>query len=239
MAIRAGALILAAALAADSAVAPFSSTAPGAALPEGWRALHIARIAPSEISLAADEGVTVLRVRSHASSGSAAFALDRPVAGTLAWRWKIDRVVAKAELDEKHGDDFAARVYVFFDIPDDAFPWTERLRLKIGRLLYGAELPSAAICYVWDNSHPVGTSAWNPYSRRVRTVVVESGAAQARRWVDEKRDLAADFRAAFGEAFAARSRITGIAAGNDTDQTGEDAIAWFGDFHIDRGEGGR
>ena len=95
------------------------------------------------------------------------------------------------------------------------------------------ELPSAAICYVWDNSHPVGTSAWNPYSRRVRTVVVESGAAQAARWVGEKRDLAADFRAAFGEAFAGRSRITGIAAGNDTDQTGEEATAWFGDLRIE------
>src|SRR5262245_29488897 len=113
MAVRAGALILAAALAADSAIAPFSPMPPGPALPAGWRALHIARVAPSEISLATDEGATVLRVHSHASTGSAAFALDAPVAGTLAWRWKIDRVVAKGELEEKHGDDFAARVYVF------------------------------------------------------------------------------------------------------------------------------
>ena len=234
MAVRAGALILAAALAADGAIAPFSPMPPGAALPAGWRTLTIPRVAPSEISLTADGAATVLRVHSHASSGSAAFALDRPVAGTLAWRWKIDRVVAKAELDERHGDDFAARVYVFLDVPDEAFPWTERVRLKIGRLLYGAELPSAAICYVWDNSHPVGTSAWNPYSRRVRTVVVESGDGEAGRWIEEKRDLAADFRAAFGAQFAGAARVTGIAAGNDTDQTGEDATAWFGDFAIER-----
>jgi hypothetical protein len=139
----------------------------------------------------------------------------------------------------KSGDDFAARVYVFLEIPDAAFPWGERLRLKLARILYGDELPSAAICYVWDNRHPVGTSGWNPYSRRVRTVVLESGNAQAGRWVEERRDLAADFRAAFGEAFAGASRVTGIAAGNDTDQTGESATAWFGDFHLDRGESGR
>ena len=227
-------LCAAAAFALDGLIAPFSAQAPGATLPPGWRLLTLPRVAPSEVSLEADDGTTVLRVRSRSSSASAAFAMPSlPVGGTLAWRWKIDRVVDNADLEERRGDDFAARVYVFFDIPDDAFPWTERLRLKLGRLIYGADLPSAAICYVWDNRHPVGASAWNPYSRRVRTVVVESGGGRAGRWVDERRDVAADFRAAFGAPFAAGSRLTGIAAGNDTDQTGETASAWFGDFRLD------
>jgi len=226
-------LLAASALAAGDAIAPFSAAAPGGALPAGWRALAIARVPPSKVALAADDGATVLRVTSHGTAGTAAFALaPQPVEATLAWRWKIDRVVGKADLAEKSGDDFAARVYVFFEIPDNAFPWGERLRLKLARLFYGAELPAAAICYVWDNRHPVDTAAWNPYSRRVRTVVVESGAARAGSWIEERRDLGADFRAAFGEAFAASSRVTGIAAGNDTDQTGESATAWFGDFGL-------
>ena len=191
------------------------------------------RVPPSEIALAVDGGATVLRVRSHGTAGSAAFALPAlPVAGSLAWRWKVDRVVEKADLFAKSGDDFAARVYVFFEVSNAAFPWPERLRLKIARLLYGAELPSAAICYVWDNRHPVGTSTWNPYSRRVRTVVLESGGERAGAWVEERRDLEADFRAAFGDAFAAAARVTGIAAGNDSDQTAEGVTAWFGDFHL-------
>jgi hypothetical protein len=28
-------------------------------------------------------------------------------------------------------------------------------------------------------------------------------------------------------------RVTGIAIGNDTDQTGESATAWFGDFRLE------
>ena len=229
MAIRAFALAI-----ALGAIAPFSPQPPGAELPPGWRLLTLPRVTPSEIVLADDVGTTVLRVRSRASSASAAFALPAlPVAGTLHWRWKIDRVVEKADLDEKRGDDFAARVYVFLDVPDEAFPWGERLRLKLARLIYGADLPSAAICYVWDNRHPVGTSIWNPYSRRVRTVVVESGGAAAGRWSAERRDVAADFRAAFGDAWLDRARLTGIAAGNDTDQTGESVTAWFGDFRLD------
>ena len=240
MRLAAAGLLLTAAIAADVAITPFSSAPPGEALPAGWRALKLARVPPSEIALAADGGATVLRVRSHGTAGSAAFALSAfPVAGSLAWRWKVDRVVGKADLFAKSGDDFAARVYVFFEVPDAAFPWPERLRLKIARLFYGAELPSAALCYVWDNRHPVGTSAWNPYARRVRTVVLESGGERAGAWVDERRDLEADFRAAFGDAFAAAARVTGIAAGNDTDQTGESVTAWFGDFRLQPAESAR
>jgi hypothetical protein len=84
---------------------------------------------------------------------------------------------------------------------------------------------------VWDNRHPVGTSAWSPYTDRVRTVVLESGASRAGRWVDEKRDLEADFHAAFGAGLP-MPPVMGIAAGNDTDQTGETVTAWFGDFHL-------
>src|SRR5205814_1632934 len=144
------ACLAASALAAGDAIVPFSAAAPGAALPAGWRSLSVARVPPSEIALVGDDGATVLRVRSHGTAGTAAFALaPRPVEATLAWRWKIDRVVEKADLAAKSGDDFAARVYVFFEVADDAFPWTERLRLKLARLFHGEELPSAAICYVW------------------------------------------------------------------------------------------
>jgi len=221
-----GAVLLAA------AIAPFSSHVPGSTLPPGWRELRVARVSQAEIVLVGEEGVTVLRVRSNASAGTAAFALhDAPPGAQLSWRWKIDRVVEKADLATKAGDDFAARVYVFFDVPIESLTWGQRVKLRIARLVYGDEVPAASICYVWDNRHPQGTSGWNPYTDRVRTVVVESGNERAGRWVDETRDVEADFRAAFGAGVT--PRITGIAAGNDTDQTGEEASAWFGDFRLE------
>jgi hypothetical protein len=217
---------------AAAAIAAFSTQPPGSALPDGWRELRLAHVRPSEIALVGDEGATVLRVHSSASAGTAAYALHEAPAGSeLAWRWKIDHVIDKADLYRKAGDDFAARVYVFFDVPMESMSWVQRIKLGIARLIYGGDVPGASICYVWDNRHPPGTSAWNPYSDRVRTVVVESGNERAGRWLDERRDVAADFRAAFGERVAAR--ITGVAAGNDTDQTGESATAWFGDLRFE------
>ncbi|MFN8987222.1 MAG: DUF3047 domain-containing protein, partial [Burkholderiales bacterium] len=53
-----------------------------------------------------------------------------------------------------------------------------------------------------------------------------SGNTNANTWIDEKHDVAADFRAAFGTA---APRIVGVAVGNDTDQTNESVTAWFGD----------
>jgi hypothetical protein len=152
----------------------------------------------------------------------------------LAWRWKVDRVVEAADLERRAGDDFAARVYVFFDVPERSLGLGARIKLRIARLFHGADLPTAGICYVWDNRHAAGSAAWSAYTDRVRVVVAESGAARAGQWVEERRDLEADFRAAFGAQWnGAVPPITGVALGNDTDQTGEAATARFGDVRLE------
>ena len=215
--------------------APFSAMKPGDGLPAGWAPLALPKVPSPEFTLVADEGATVLRSRASAAAGTVAHALGHDVAArpVLRWRWKVDRVVEKADLATKAGDDFAARVYVFFDVPAESLPVGARLRIFLARNLYGATLPTAAICYVWDNRHPPGTTRWNPYTDRVRTVVLRSGAAGA--WAAESRDLEADFREAFGAGWTGPvPRVTGIAAGNDTDQTGERVTAWFGDFRLEK-----
>jgi hypothetical protein len=215
-----------------AAIAPFSSAAPGAALPTGWRAVTLPRIAPADLALVADGGSTVLRVTSAAAAGSAAFAFTQGLAPAtlLRWRWKVDRTVDGADLARREGDDFAARVYVFFDLPLDELTFGERVALRLARFLHGDDVPAAGICYVWDNRHPAGTVAPNPYASRIRTFVLRNAADPAGRWTAEQRDIEADFRAAFGPRTRATPRVSGIAAGNDTDQTGERATAWFGDF---------
>jgi hypothetical protein len=82
--------------------------------------------------------------------------------------------------------------------------------------------PAAALCYVWDNRHLVGVSAWNAYTDRVRMIVVESGPQHAGTWRSEQRGVAADFRAAFGEE---APPVIGIALAADTDNTGESVTA--------------
>ena len=212
-----------------STIPPFSAAAPGAVLPAPWRVMTLPRRRAADVSLVADAGTTVLRVRSEDAFGTAAITLDRE-AGIVSWRWKVDRVLGGARIGTKEGDDFAARVYVSFEIPPEDLTFAERARLDLARLLYG-DVPAAAICYVWDNAAPQGTSLWSPWAERVRIVVLRSGNGEAGRWLDERRDVAADFREAFGRP---APRMSGIAAGSDTDQTHESVTAWFGDFRLER-----
>ena len=231
------ALALAAATAwAQPAIAPFSAARPGAQLPEAWNERHARGAPPPRASLVDDGGTTILELDSDAAAGAIVHAasIDPTATPVLAWRWKVDRVVARGNLEAREGDDFAARVYVFFDLPLEALPFAARWKVRLARLIYGDGVPAAALCYVWDNSHPPGTTAWNAYTDRVRMVVLQSGDASAGRWVEERRDVASDFRAAFGAQWSGPTpRVSGIGAGSDTDQTGEHVVARFGDFRFE------
>ncbi len=217
-------------------IAPFSAAQPGPNLPAGWTLLTLPRQKAPDFNLVRDAGITVLHVQSESAVGSAAFRLrvDPSAVSRLSWRWKVDRTLAKARFGSKEGDDFAARVYVSFDVPVESLSLAQRAKMKLAKLVFGADLPTAAICYVWDNHAPIGTNGWNPYSDRVRMVVLQSGDGRAGEWVAESRDVEADFRTAFGESWkGATPAVSGVAVSADTDQTLEKVNAWFGDLRLE------
>ena len=210
----------------------FSSLLPGQALPKEFRIIILPKIVQNKFSLIADEGKTILRVESDNSAGSLGIPLTTSGGGAsalLEWRWKVSRVLDKADMSAKTGDDFAARVYVFFDVSMDSLSFAERTKLRLARMIAGQDVPTAALCYVWDNTHRVGHTQWSPYTNRARMIVLQSGTSNIEKWMTESRDIAADFRDAFG--FDAPA-VTGVAVGNDTDNTGEHVTTWYGDVSL-------
>lgn len=212
--------------------AAFSTAQPGGALPAGWAPLAVAGINNrTQYALVRDDGITVVRAESRA----AASGLSRPLRVNpaefpwLRWRWKIDNLISNADLRSKAGDDFPARLYVMFDYPLGKLPFVERTKLRLARALFDPDLPAATLCYVWDHNTPPETIAPSAYSDRVRLIVVASGAARVGRWVDFERNVAADFRAAFGEE---APPVKAIAIATDTDNTGAFATAYFGDIYF-------
>jgi hypothetical protein len=200
--------------------------------PAAWRLGRLPLVKPTEFQVATIAGVTGVRMDAQ-NAGAALYRtvqIDPASTPVLRWRWRVDRAVEDADLRRKQGDDVPARLYVMFDYPLDRLPLVERSKIQLARSVAGQLVPAAALCYVWDANLPAGTTLWNPYSKRVRVVVVAGGRGQLGRWIYEERDVAADFRAAFGESPPA---ITGIAIGADTDQTGGTARSWFSDisFH--------
>jgi hypothetical protein len=214
---------------ADEPVGPFSKGTAGEALPSGWRLAKLPGVKATRFELVDSDGVVALRMDA-ADAGAALFRpvrIDPARAPILRWRWRVDNLIQTADIRRKDGDDLPARLYVMFDYPLERLSLIERGKIQLARAVAGDMVPAAAICYVWDGNLPAGTSLWNAYTDRVRVVVVESGSGRLGQWVEEQRDVAADFRAAFGEE---PPPISGIAVGADTDQTGETVRAWFGDI---------
>lgn len=208
----------------------FSSMPAGNTLPEGWKPYATSRHGPmADMRLVTDHGDTVLQITANHAAGAVEHALALPGATTMSWRWKVDHSIAAADMARKRGDDFAARVYVFFDLPRSDLSFGQRIKLSLARHFSGQNLPTAALCYVWDNRHPIGTQMPNPYYSGMHMIVLQSGNGNAGSWQTQRRDLAADFRAAFGRPAPA---VTGIALGADTDNTNSRAQARFGDIQF-------
>ena len=219
--------------AAAQPIAPFSRAALGEALPPGWAHQRLPKVERANAFAIVAEGARrVLQVRSAQSSSSWVSRLDVDVGQRpwLHWQWKVSHALAGSDFRSKGGDDFAARLYVFFDLPADRLSLGDRLRLGAARALSGADLPAAALCYVWGNAQPVGASGWNPYTDRVRMVVVDSQDTQANRWRSHARDLRRDWADAFSGPMP---RVSGVAVGADTDNTGDEVQAWFGDLRLE------
>ena len=53
--------------------------------------------------------------------------------------------------------------------------------------------------YVWEPRAAEGSVIVNPRTDRIRKIVVESGPAKLKQWGDYRRNIADDYRRAFGE----------------------------------------
>lgn len=210
---------------------PLLSTAPlGTGVAPGWQHQTLPKVErPNQFELVPDGDRRVLQVRSASSASSWLAKVDIAPARAqrLQWRWKVSRSLEGSDVRSKQGDDYAARLYVLFDLPPERLSLGDRLRIQAARAVSGVEVPAAALCYVWGHAQPAGSTAWNPYTDRVRMVVVDSGNGHAMQWRSVARDLRRDWEEAFGGAMPA---VRGIAVSADTDNTRDRVEAWFGDI---------
>ena len=154
---------------------PFA-TAPGPQPPSPWHFTTLPNKAPTRFEVVELDGHRVLRVESDQSYGNLVHRVRVPLdsAASLAWRWRVDRLVQGADLRSRSGDDAAAKVCVFFDFPEDQLSLLERAGLAMARSVTGEDVPSEALCYVWDNRLPRGSLLPNAFTRRIRMLVLES-----------------------------------------------------------------
>lgn len=210
-------------------VGKFSSDQPGAGLPNGWKPLTFKKIPKqTEYVLMRDGAQVVVKAVSEASASGltkevAINPKDYPI---VRWRWKVENLLQRSDVNRKEGDDYPARLYITFAYDPDNVTFGKKLKYKAGRVLFG-DIPIGALNYIWETKTPVGTIVENAYTDFAQMIVVESGSQKVGMWLEEERNLYEDYKQAFGEE---PPMINGVAIMSDTDNTKERAVAFYGDI---------
>ncbi len=214
--------------AAGASLAPFGAA--GAALNPAWRLNQLPKnkgIAASRFELVNLDGEVALKVSTDKSYGVLSHAWGGAAPATLSWRWRVDQPLANADIAVKSGDDAALKVCVMFDQPLGDIPFFQRAGLSLARSVTGDNLPSATLCYLWDARYPRGTQGANPYTARVRYIVLDGKDAAPGQWTTQSRRVAGDFAKLFGKESATTPPVIAVVVGADSDNTGGQSLAYL------------
>lgn len=155
-------------------------------------------------------GQMALRANSNAAASGRYREIDIDLNKTpvLNWSWVVNNTLPNINERTRDGDDYAARVYVVFS-GGMAF-WRTR-----------------AINYVWSSNQSINTHWRSAYTDNVRMIAVASGEERLGEWINEQRNVRQDYRRLFGEE---PGKINAVAIMTDTDNSGANATAWYGDI---------
>ena len=179
---------------------------------EQWQEQRLA-LNPTTYAVVEVDGRQALHATSRSANAGLIrrFEVEKPTVAQLSWEWKVPRCLAHPENERtRAGDDYAARVFVVFE--------TSVIPLR-----------TRAINYVWAAREPAGARYVSPYTKNVGICVMRAGDADAGRWLEESRDVLADYRNFFGEP---PKRISAVAVLVDTDNTRTEAEAWFANLRL-------
>jgi hypothetical protein len=211
-------------------VGKFSAEEVGNGPPVGWKPLTFKKIDRHTVYSLIKEGNTVV-VKALAESSASGLTRETEINPKeypiVQWRWKVTNVLKKGDVKRKEGDDYPARIYITFEYDPSRLGFFDKAKYEMVRLLYGQYPPIGAINYIWESKAAEGTMVPNPYTDRVVMIVVESGGSKLNQWMSEERNVYEDYKKAFGQE---PPMISGVAIMTDTDNTGESAIAYYGDI---------
>ncbi|MDO8449259.1 MAG: DUF3047 domain-containing protein [Rhodoferax sp.] len=211
-------------------LAPFNGVEANTLHP-AWRLVTLPKdkgVPPSRFELITLAGEPALQVSTDKSYGVLSHAWQGPPPTELTWRWRVDQPLAQTDIATRGGDDAALKVCVMFDQPESEIPFLQRAGLTLTRSVTGQDLPNATLCYIWDQRYPQGTAGVNPYTARVRYIVLGGPNAPTGQWSTQRRRVADDFQRLFGRESKSTPPVSAVAVGADSDNTQGHSLAYLG-----------
>ncbi|MDP3086536.1 MAG: DUF3047 domain-containing protein [Rubrivivax sp.] len=194
--------------------------------PLQWHAVALPGKNPTLYARSSKDGRPAWSARSERSASMWRRKLAPGAPGEVSFSWWVDSPIHGASVADVDREDAPARVIFAFAGDVRQLPARTRMKFELAEALTGEAPPYATLMYVWESKDAAaGTVIINPRSDRIRKIVLDAGSHNLRRWRDHRRDLAADFRLAFGEEPGA---LLAVAKMTDTDNTGSTAETWYG-----------
>jgi hypothetical protein len=186
--------------------------------PAGWQEVLFRDRAPVAFTPAGEDDGIAIRAEAAASMLAVRLRVDPAARACLSWRWRLDETtMPPTDLGRRGGDDRNLIVAVGFAHDPARRSLGQRLRYDLARLRAGREIPGRVIFYVWGGAHAVGSWMESPYMDGAGLIrVVEPALGPVGAWRSVQVDVAADYRARFGEAPPA---VVELAIGADSDDT--------------------
>jgi len=212
----------------------FSAETAREGMPNGWNFYRIAPFKKNTVyRLENYQGKTVLSANSKISASGLAVKLRPRQANNLwlQWEWKVLNPIANADNADGYTDDAPLRILVAFDGNKSKLSLKEKMTFEMANLISGQEMPYATLMYIWSGKSPIDTIISNAHTSRIKMIVVDSGWDNLGQWHKHQRDLAADYKRAYGEA---PGEVIGIALLTDTDNTKSETRAIYGDIELIR-----
>lgn len=222
---------------AVASLALLAAAEPGLTPPElealGWRKLRWEGIRPARFGATPSGGV---RIHSQGEGGF----LARPVNGSaacLTWRWRVDAGPPPTDLARRGGDDRAVAIAIGFAGFGPQAGFALRARHAVAQAAVGEmKLPRSVLVYAWGGTgqegarHPHGFFP-SPWSGEITQIRVQRPARAPRgQWVQERVDLGADWRRAFGPGEV--PPLLELVVSTDTDDTGARVEAAVEDIRL-------
>jgi hypothetical protein len=210
----------------------FSSAKSGGPPPAEWKSVSLASFKNNtEYMTVVEDGATVLRATSHNAASLLAVEtdFDPHKFPMISWRWKVAQGIPSAHTAEQAKEDAPVRVMVAFAGDTSKLAFKDRFAASAAQTISGVQLPYATLMYVWGSKVALDSITTSSRSARIRMIAVAIDEQGIGKWQSYKRNLVEDFKHAFQED---PGNVTSVQIMTDTDNTGGDAIAYYGDVSV-------
>ncbi|MDH4052390.1 MAG: DUF3047 domain-containing protein [Rubrivivax sp.] len=198
----------------------------------GWAHLPLSRLKrDTAYTVEQEGGRNVLRASAERSASLyvARLAAPMPAPATLSWSWKTDALVPGADNGDSKREDAPLRVLAAFGGDPKTLPEDEQRRMTRAERLSGRSPPFATLMYIWGDKVAAGSITPSAHTGQLKMLAVAAGADGLGRWHTVQRDVAADYRRAFG---AEPGPLLGVAVMTDTDNTDTKAVGLYADIRL-------